>query len=104
MTKLLFLSISVFMFASTTYAASKFSPLPRVSAWSHGVDLTIVNFSELDYRCSGPIYVRYTDGRSDSEYFSGVVYAQSTERRFFYNRRASTAIRTASNSILCVEI
>ena len=104
MTKLLLLLASIFMFNTLTFADDKMTPWPRVTAWSNGVDLTIDNYSDDDYNCSGPITIRYASGVSDSEYYFGRVYARSTEHRYFYNRRPRERILSAYDSIFCFKI
>lgn len=84
-----------------SFAEDKMSPWPRVIAWSHGVDLTINNFTDDDYSCSGPIYIRYASGARDTEYYYGRIYARQTEYRMFYSRRSQDRITSAFDSIFC---
>lgn len=104
MTKLLLIIVSAFMFTSVSMAEDKMTPWPRITAWSFGVDLTITNYSDDDFSCSGPIFIRYSDGTSDSEYYFGNVYARATERRYFYSRRSRARIVSAYDSIFCHKI
>jgi hypothetical protein len=96
----LLLLCSVFSFAED----EKVQLWPRVTAWSHGVDLRIDNFTEKDFSCSGPIYIYHISGRYTTEYYFGRVYSRFNEYRHFSNRTFGDRIVSARHSIFCSEL
>lgn len=102
MAKTILLIFSIFLINQLSFAQEKvIRPWPRVIAWSNGVDLTIDNYDTQDYSCSGPIYIRYDGGASDVEFYSGIVRARSSERRYYYSRRSDQRVQSAYESIFC---
>lgn len=104
MKKLLLVIFTTLLVNQVSFAEENMTPWPRVTAWSQGVDLRINNYSDDDYSCSGPIYIRYNSGRTDTEYYYGRVYARQMDYRYFYNRSSQDRIVSAHESIFCYKL
>ncbi|MAZ49607.1 MAG: hypothetical protein CME65_13690 [Halobacteriovoraceae bacterium] len=79
----------------------KLRPWPRVTNWGNSVEVSIQNYDDKNYRCTGSVWLRLESGRSRSEFVSMVVYARSSAYRRIYNYSPRDRIRSASHSISC---
>ena len=79
----------------------KMRPWPRVSAWGNSVEVSIQNYDDQSYRCSGSVWMRLESGRSRSEYVSILVYPRSSAYKRIYNYNPQDRIRSASHTISC---
>ena len=82
-------------------AKTEKSVFPRVTVWPNGVDLRINNFTDDDFSCSGPIYIRHQSGKTSTEYYFGRVYSRANEYRYFPNRDFRDNLVSAYHSIFC---
>lgn len=73
-------------------------PLISLNYFQNNVDVTITNFEDFDYLCSGFIYMTLQSGTQDMRSYHEHVFARSTNfqnfRTFHYNDRIVSAYHT----------
>jgi len=105
----LILLVSMFM-ASFAFANSSSNmtseelnsrPWPQMSYTSYGVRISMNNYDNRDYHCSGSVYILLASGKRMNQYYSKTIFARTNEYKIFRNYNYNDRIISASHTISC---
>ena len=88
-------------FSSEALDHSEFIPQIRLTYFQNNVDVTVTNFDDYDYLCSGYVYMTLQSGRQESRYYYKQVYARSNDYQNYRTYNYNDRIINAYHNINC---
>ncbi len=79
----------------------KMRPWTRLTVYPTNVDVWMDNYDNIDYTCSGNVYMYYSSGRQEVQYYYATVYARTNSFRSFRNYNYNDRIVSANHTIYC---
>ena len=74
---------------------------PQIINFGSFVQVQVLNSTQDNLNCSGPLYLNLGSGRMESSYYMEFIFKGNLSNRFFYPMKREERVLFASHSITC---